>query len=309
MLSWQVKAASDEIMTEKPVPYLSPQAAFARQARRDREAAALRENLRRRKVQTRARTDEHALRPSATIIGSAVSPYVRKIMAVCDLKRIAWRCDPIVAFQGNDAFSRLNPLRRIPVFIDDQVTLADSTAIAEYLDERYPTPALFPDGAAARARARWIEEFADSRMGDVFIWQIFNSAIIKPSVWKQPRDEALITAAITNDLPGVMNYLESIAPDDGFVCGALAIADIAVAVHFANLQWSHTTADLSSWPRTMAWIARVDAVPEFARLTELGTRAISTRSADRAAMYQAMGVALTDTSYATSEFRKGPMSV
>ena len=296
-------------MTEKPISHLSPHAEAALAARRDREAAALRENLRRRKAQTRARSEETAKLPAATIIGSAVSPYVRKIMAICDLKRIPWRCDPIVAFQGNAAFSHLSPLRRIPVFIDDQVTLADSTVIAEYLDERYPSPALLPAGVAARARARWIEEFADTRIGDVFIWKIFNSAVIRPSVWKQPRDEAVIAAAIANDLPDVMNYLESIAPEDGFVCGALAIADIAVAVHFTNLQWSRANADLSNWPRTMAWIARVDAVPEITRLTELGTRAISTRSADRAAMYQAMGVALTETSYATAEFRKGPMSI
>src|SRR5277367_454595 len=101
----------------------------------------------------------------ATIIGGPVSPYARKVMVVCDIKGVAWECDPIIPFQGNDDFSRVSPLRRIPVFIDDQVTLSDSTAIAEYLDERYPTPPLFPKTPAARAHARWLEEFADTRMG------------------------------------------------------------------------------------------------------------------------------------------------
>ena len=64
-------------------------------------------------------------------------PYVRKVMAVCDVKGVAYRIDPIIPFQGNDEFGRLSPLRRIPVLIDDQVTLADSTVIAEYADERY----------------------------------------------------------------------------------------------------------------------------------------------------------------------------
>ena len=95
-----------------------------------------------------------------TIIGGPVSPYVRKVMAVCDVKGVAYRIDPIIPFQGNDEFSRLSPLRRIPVLIDDQVTLSDSTVIAEYLDERHGTPGLFPDTPAARARARWVEEFA-----------------------------------------------------------------------------------------------------------------------------------------------------
>jgi hypothetical protein len=90
-----------------------------------------------------------------TIIGGPVSPYVRKAMAVCDVKGVAYRIDPIIPFQGNDEFSRLSPLRRIPVLIDDQVTLSDSTVIAEYLDERHGKPGLFPDTPAARARARW----------------------------------------------------------------------------------------------------------------------------------------------------------
>ena len=78
-----------------------------------------------------------------TIIGAPVSPYVRKVMTVCDIKGVAYRIDPIIPFQGNDEFSRLSPLRRIPVLIDDQVTLADSTIIAEYLDERHGMPGLF----------------------------------------------------------------------------------------------------------------------------------------------------------------------
>jgi hypothetical protein len=293
----------------KQLPHFTSHAEAARLARLDREATALRENLRRRKQQSRARQEESAAMQPATIIGGPGSPYVRKIMVICDVKRVAWQCDPIVPFQGDDGFTRLSPLRRIPVFVDDQVTLADSTAIGEYLDERYPAPPLFPVGAAARAKARWIEEFADTRMGDVFIWKIFNGAVIKPSVWKQPRDEAAIAAALRDDLPEVMTYLESIAPEHDFVCGALAIADIAVAVHFANLRWSRTAADLSPWPKTTAWITRVEAVPEFARLTALGTRAITTRSADRRALYAEMGVTLTETTHATTTFRKGPMSV
>ena len=294
-------------MTDKPRLTTAAEAALL--ARKQREAAALRENLRRRKLQSRARTEDAQPMQPATLIGGPGSPYARKVMVICELKRIVWRCDPIVPFQGNDEFTRLSPLRRIPVFIDDQVTLADSTAIGEYLDERYPEPPLFPTGPAARAKARWLEEFADTRMGDVFIWKLFNNAVIKPGVWKLPRDDGAIDAALRDDLPEVMTYLESVAPDDGFVCGALAIAEIAIAVHFANLRWARTAADLTPWPKTMAWMARVEAVPEFAKLTDLGTRAITTRSVDRRALYAEMGVALTETSLAGTAFRKGPMSV
>jgi glutathione S-transferase len=244
-----------------------------------------------------------------TIIGGPISPYVRKVMAVCDLKGVAYRIDPIIPFQGNDEFSRLSPLRRIPVLIDDQVTLADSTVIAEYLDERYGRPRLLPDTPAARALARWIEEFADTRIGDVFIWRLFNTAVIAPHVWKLARDDDAIARVVREDLPAVMDHLETIAPSDGFVCGSLAIADIAVAVHVANLRWASTGADLSAWPKTVAWVGRTEAVPALTRLNHLAERSMTARRTERPALYAEFGIPLTETSLAGKEFRKGPLSV
>lgn len=293
-------------MTVPDGPSLTPRAQAAQDARKQREATALRENLRRRKQQARSREESPG---KATIIGGPASPYVRKIMAICDLKGVAWRCDPIIPFQGNEEFSRISPLRRVPVFMDDQVTLADSTAIAEYLDERYPAPALFPIGPAARAQARWLEEFGDTRMGDVLLWRIFNEAVIKPGVWRQERDEAAIAAALADDLPGVMEYLETMAPADGFLFGGIAIADISIAVHFANLSWARTDVDLGRWARTMAWVARVEAVPEMARLIRLGEVALTTRGPDRARVFGALGMEVTAETLAGSGYRRGPMSV
>src|SRR5262245_13317065 len=89
---------------------------------------------------------------SATIIGSPVSPYVRKVLAVCEIKGIPYRLDPIVPFFGDDRFSELSPLRRIPVFVDDKVSLCDSTVICEYLEERYPTPRVLPTELAQLLR-------------------------------------------------------------------------------------------------------------------------------------------------------------
>ena len=100
---------------------------------------------------------------SCRIIGSFLSPYVRKALVCLELKGVQYEVDPIVPFFGNEEFGRLSPLRRIPVLIDDAVTLCDSTAICEYLEERYPEPPLLPTGAASRATARWYEEFADAR--------------------------------------------------------------------------------------------------------------------------------------------------
>ena len=76
------------------------------------------------------------------IIGSFVSPYVRKVLACLELKGLGYQVDPITPFYGNDEFERLSPLRRIPVLIDGDVTLCDSTVICAYLEEAYPATPL-----------------------------------------------------------------------------------------------------------------------------------------------------------------------
>src|SRR6476646_8375361 len=142
------------------------------------------------------------------IIGSFVSPYVRKVLACLNLKGLAYEIDPITPFFGNDEFERLSPLRRIPVLVDGDFTISDSSVICAYLDEAYPGPPLFPADAKDRARARWLEEFADTRLGDVFIWGFFYQKIVRPLVWGEPTDEARVANALADYIPAALDYLE-----------------------------------------------------------------------------------------------------
>ena len=245
----------------------------------------------------------------ATIIGAVVSPFVRKVLAFCELKGVPYRLDPIIPFFGNARFAEVSPLRRVPVFIDDRVTLCDSSVICQYLEDRYPDPPLYPADIAARAQARWLEEYADTRLADVLIWRIFNEAVIKPGVWGQPRDLAVIERTLREELPGVMDYLERIAPAEGFAFGELSIADIAVAAFFRNLRWSRIALDDARWPLAAAWIARVEAVPALLRLASIGDRLVRWPPAEQRAVCVECGLAVTGESFGTEAPQRGPMTV
>jgi maleylpyruvate isomerase len=56
--------------------------------------------------------------------------------------------------QHGEAYRRLNPQGRVPLLVDGDVTLSQSLAIIEYLDEVHPSPPLLPADAAGRARVR-----------------------------------------------------------------------------------------------------------------------------------------------------------
>jgi glutathione S-transferase len=243
----------------------------------------------------------------ATIIGGPVSPFVRKVLAVCEMKGVSYRLDPIVPFFGDDRFGDISPLRRIPVYIDDKVTLCDSTVIAEYLSDRYPSPPLMPADPAARAQVRWVEEFADTRLADVLIWRIFYRAVILPFVFGQERDKSKIAKTVAEELPQVLSYLEKLAPADGFLAGELSIADIAVAVAFANLKWARVEPDPIRWPKTLAWVERTTLTPGLAKITRLAERLMRTPTNEHRAALADMGVQLTETSVAAAAPRPGLM--
>ena len=61
-------------------------------------------------------------------------------------------------------FFRLNPFGRVPVLVDEDTTIYDSTIINEYLEDEYPEPPIIPlvGSSALRARARRLEDFADT---------------------------------------------------------------------------------------------------------------------------------------------------
>ena len=243
-----------------------------------------------------------------TLIGNLLSPYVRKVVAICEIKGLAYELDPIVPFLGNEKFTALNPLRRIPILIHDGAVIADSTVIAEYLEDIAPTPAVLPTRAVDRAKARWIDEYADTRMGDVFIWSIFGKAVVAPAIFGAPRDLDAVNKAVREDLPQVMDDLEKLAPAAGGLFGAYGLADISTAVHFANLRWARQTVDAVRWPRAAAWIKRVETETPLARVTALAEKVLRVRPEEHRGVLTANGVAVSASSVAGATPQRGPMT-
>jgi len=245
--------------------------------------------------------------PPLTIIGSFVSPYVRKVLACINLKRLSYEVDPITPFFGNDEFERLSPLRRIPVLIDGDLSVSDSTVICEYLDEAYSGHALLPRDLKDRARARWLEEFADTRLGDIFIWGLFYQKIVHPMVWGEPGDQARIDRILNEDAPAALDYLERQLPADGFLFGEIGLADIAIASFFRNAAYAGFEPDAARWPRTAGFVARTLAHPSIADLLPFEDVQRGAAIKGRRQALLDAGAPLTADSLGVREPRKGYM--
>jgi len=243
------------------------------------------------------------------IIGSYLSPYVRKVLVVLDLKGLSYEIDPIIPFMGDDRFSKLSPIRRIPVLVDDQVTLTDSSVICQYLEDRYPAPALYPADVVARAQARWLEEFADSRMGEVFIWHLWNQVAINPFVWGVPTDAEVLEKTLQVEIPDVLDYLETQVPEAGFAFGDVSIADVAIGCFFRNATLARFRVDGARWPRTAAFVDRVLALEGFRTLEPFEKLCMRTPIPEHRAALAELGAPVSSETYGTATPRRGMMRV
>lgn len=241
------------------------------------------------------------------IIGSFVSPYVRKVLACMNLKGIDYEVDPITPFYGSDEFDRLSPLRRIPVLVDGDFHTSDSSVICAYLDDAYPERPLLPSDPKDRARARWFEEYADTRLGDILIWSLFYQKVVHPIVWGEAGDQLRIDKAVSEEIPAALDYLERELPADGFLFGEIGVADISTASFFRNGAYAGFEIDGARWPRTEAFVTRTLAHSCFADLFRFEDvqRSAEIRSRRRALLDA--GAPLTTDSIGLREPRRGMM--
>jgi glutathione S-transferase len=245
--------------------------------------------------------------PLMKIIGSFVSPYVRKVLACMNLKGLDYEVDPITPFFGNDEFERLSPLRRIPVLVDGDVCLSDSSVICAWLDEAYPGRPLLPADPKDRARARWLEEYSDTRLGDLFIWGLFYQKVVRPLVWNEEPDEERVAETLGRGLPRELDYLERELPRAGFLFGEIGLADISIATFFRNGAYAGFEADPARWPTVASFVERTLGHPCIASLLPFEE---VQRSADIKGRRQALldcGAPLSSETLGTREPKRGMM--
>lgn len=242
-----------------------------------------------------------------TLIGNPVSPYVRKVLAVCALKGIEVEIDPITPFFSDEAFARINPLRRIPVWIEGDLTLCDSSVIAQYLDETRPGPSIWPADPVQRARARWIEEYADTRLGDLLIWKLFFRLALQPRLFGVQPDEAELELT-KSQLPDAFDYLESITPETGFLFGPDAgMADFALAAPFVNAAIVGVEVDPGQRPRLAAWLERMETTA-LGPLNDAARALVRTRLKEQRGRLAEFSLIASERDHAADAPSRGPMT-
>jgi glutathione S-transferase len=200
------------------------------------------------------------------IYGAILSPFVRKVLAVCKLKELDY--EHVVIFPGDKSpeFLAVSPLGKIPGLEDGDLKISDSSVICEYLEEKYPQYPVLPATPERRALSRWYEEYADSKLAPNIAVFFFERAL-KPMMKMGEPDEDRLARLVAEEHPAIFAYLESQLPADGFIFGEkLSLADIALMSPFVNAGHVGYHVDPEQYPGLAAWQERVRKHPVMAEL-------------------------------------------
>ena len=208
------------------------------------------------------------------LLGIHLSPFVRKVAVVLTIKGIDYEQEPTMPGSADAGFVALSPLRKIPVLVDGDFSLADSSVICEYLEEKYPEPRVLPSGPEQRAQARFLEEFGDSKLVETAS-VIFLENFINPVLYGKETDTERVEKVENELLPPYLDYLESRVPPEGFLFGDFCTADIAIVSPIFNAAYGGYTVDASRWPRYAAFVNRVAEHPAVMKVRDLEKQAVT----------------------------------
>ena len=217
-----------------------------------------------------------------------ISPFCDKVRRALWYKGQDFEVDNVtVAETLRGRLKKLGPAGKVPVLEIDGERTADSTDIVEMLEHRFPEPALYPDDPMQRALVHVLEDWADESL---YFYEV-RLRFAEPHNAKRWIPEALkydsppVTWLAARLLPGVMSRtadaqgvgrkpkatleqdlrrhfhaIEQLLVGDWLVGKQLTLADIAVFVQIDCLRGTEEGERLlRECPRTLDWLARVDA--------------------------------------------------
>jgi len=157
-----------------------------------------------------------------------------------------------------------NPKGQVPVLVDGDLALFESTVILEYLEDAYPNPALYPSDPKERARCRLVEVDADEILLADVRRLMYRT---EPPQADAQRQRARQEEGQRGER-GILRHYGRLAPLLGtkdYFCGVFSVADIAMfmTIHYA-VRLNGPRFDGS--PALAAWYQRIGERPSARRI-------------------------------------------
>ena len=197
----------------------------------------------------------------------ALCPFSRKVQLSLGEKKIGYDLVNLYPWDAAEEFRHLNPAGRVPVLHDAEkrITLIDSTAICEYLEETVAERPLIIGSARARAEIRRLVALFDETFYGDITGPLLHEKMKKRLVLRQSPDSRTLRE-VTRLLHEHLDYIDWLVDNRRWLAGAqLSLADFAAAAqlsvvdYFDGIEWrGHDSAH--------GWYRVIKSRPSFAPL-------------------------------------------
>ncbi len=182
-------------------------------------------------------------------------PFGQKVRIVLAEKSLSYELVSVDITRGEHRrpeFLRLNPYGKVPVLVDEDTVVYDSTIINEYLDDEYPDPPILPriEFSSLRARARLFEDFADTSFTPP-VGQLMAEMAKAEGERDQNRLQRL-----HQTIDRVLDYVNRELQSQHFLAGDFSVADIGFLPRLVVIKELGIEA-LTSRGNVDAWLKRM----------------------------------------------------
>lgn len=194
-----------------------------------------------------------------------LSPYCRKVRLSLAEKKLEVELVEERYWERDPDFMRRNPAGKVPILRIDGLTLTESAAICEYLEELHPEPLLMPKDPAGRHEVRrlvgWFDDKFQNEVTSKLLYERVNKKITKEGY---PDSSNVKSGA--RAIKFHLDYMGSLLDERRWLAGdELTLADFAAAAHLSALDY---VSDVD-WDRNETvrdWYAKIKSRPAFRSL-------------------------------------------
>ncbi|WP_372616745.1 glutathione S-transferase family protein [Falsiroseomonas sp.] len=195
--------------------------------------------------------------------GPSYSTYARTARLALEEKGVGYDLNEVDVLSGKgqapEHLAR-QPWGKVPAFEHDGFSLFETFAIARYVDEAFPGPALQPADVRARARMTQICGIVDSYAYGAIVHKVFWQEVIVPMQGGTP--DAAIAAEGLKVTRQVLDVLEGLAAGDLLCGGTVSLADLHLLPVVEYLRMTKEGgAAFAAKPKLSAWWEKMNARP------------------------------------------------
>ena len=188
------------------------------------------------------------------------SAFCLKVRMILQAKSLSFRVVDVTPGVGQIDVFRLSGQRQVPVLVDGDTVVADSTAIAQHLEALKPDPVLIPADPREQAQVFLIEDWADTTLATAARLALAQAAVVDgtlreallpdslpsslrqtvaalPGGWLQGIGEVVDQGERASMLASLIRLADAVAVSPYLVGDALSLADLSVAAQLSLLRF------------------------------------------------------------------------